>query len=280
MPMDSSWTRRWFLRSVAGGMASAGVASAQRDSPAGDIRVQGQRATFAVEYPRLLESVVYTFIHRYGWRVTFEEALNVYPGDWVDTPLTLTRFPSGLPTDGRRFYDPGGGFLEFSYDLGPYGQAPEDPAEVLQTAIEAYHRGDFPGRYELVTVGEYFHIVPTARRDEGGVWEPIQSPLDTIVSLDGRGRITEEIMRELAQLMKQNVVGYRLWMPGNPFFHKGNATPPPRIVERFERVKAREVLRSLIAATGKSLIWYLMCEMRQDKSGTKHYLCVLNISLR
>ena len=76
------------------------------------------------------------------------------------------------PTDGRRLYNPSGGFLEFSYDLGPYGQAPEDPAEVLQTAIEAYHRGDFPGRYELVTVGEYFHIVPTARRDEGGVWEP------------------------------------------------------------------------------------------------------------
>ena len=270
MPMDSSWTRRWFLRSVAGGMASAGVASAQR----GDIRVQGQRATFSFDGGRSLESVAYTFIHRYSWRVTFEEAPNVYPGDWLDVTFTRNKRP---PTDGRRLYNPSGGFLEFSYDLGPYGQAPEDPAEVLQTAIEAYHRGGFPGRYELVTVGEYFHIVPTARRDEGGVWEPIQSPLDTIVSLDGRGRITEEIMRELAQLMKQNVVGYRLWMPGNPFFHKGNATPPPRIVERFERVKAREVLRSLIAATGKSLIWYLMCGMRQDKSGTKRYSCALSL---
>ena len=136
---------------------------------------------------------------QYGYRflksretTKMQRKMNAYPGDWVDTPLTLTRFPSGLPTDGRRFYNPSGGFLEFFYDLGPYGQAPEDPAEVLQTAIEAYHRGGFPGRYELVTVGEYFHIVPTARRDEGGVWEPIQSPLDTIVSLDGRGRITEK----------------------------------------------------------------------------------------
>ena len=276
MPMDSSWTRRWFLRSVAGGMASAGVASAQRDSPAGDIRVQGQRATFAVEYPRLLESVVYTFIHRYGWRVTFEEAPNVYPGDWVDTPLTLTRFPSGLPTDGRRFYDPGGGFLEFSYDLGPYGQAPEDPAEVLQTAIEAYHRGDFPGRYELVTVGEYFHIVPTARRDEDEEWEPIQSPLDTVVTLEGRNRLPDEVLTELRQRMTE-AAGHEI-LEGILPLSRGNLQP--RIVERFEGMKAREVLRSLIATTGSRHLWALLCGVRQDKSGTKRYRCVLNISLR
>ncbi len=272
--MDRFWTRRWFLCSVAGGMAGGRLASAQRDSPAGDIRVQGRRSTFSVDYPRLFESVAYTFIHRYGWRVTFEEAPNVYSGDFVD--VTLTR-PKRPPTDGRRLYNPLGGYLEFSYDLGPDGQAPEDPAAVLQTAIEAYHRGGFPGRYELVTVGEYFHIVPTARRDEDGEWEPIQSPLDTVVTLDGLGRSPDEIMRELAQLMKRNVVGYRLWTVGGPLIHRGNAVPPPRIVERFERVKAREVLRSLIAATGKSLIWYLMCGMRQDKSGTKRYSCALSL---
>ena len=148
---------------------------------------------------------------------------------------------------------------------------------MLQTALDAYHRGGFPGRYELRTAGEYFHIVPTARRDEDGEGEPFQSPLDTIVTLDGRGRSPDEIMRELAQLMKRNVVGYRLWTFGGPLIHRGNAVPPPRIVERFERVKAREVLRSLIAATGKSLIWYLMCGMRQDKFGTKRYGCYLSL---
>lgn len=271
--MNSVWTRRWFLCSVAGGMAGASVSSAQRDSPAGDIRVQGQRATFAVEYPRLLESVADTFIHRYGWRVTFEEALNVYSGDWVDTPLTLTRFPAGLPTDGRRFYDPRGGYLEFSYDLGADGQPPEDPAAVLQTAIEAYHRGGFPSRYELRTAGEYFHIVPTARRDEEGRWESFQSPLDTTVTLAGRNRLPDEVLRELRRRMSQ-AAGHEISGGFHPLF-KGN--PQPRIVDRFERVKAREVLRSLIAATGKPRIWYLMCGMRQDKSGTKRYGCALNL---
>ena len=51
---------------------------------------------------------------------------------------------------------------------------------------------------------------------------------------------------------------------------------PRRIfVERFERVKAREILRSLIAAHGKSRIWYLMCGVRQDESSTKRYSCAL-----
>lgn len=270
MTMNSVWTRRWFLCSVAGGMAGASVASAQRDSPAGDIRVQGQRATFAVEYPRLLESVVYTFIHRYGWRVTFEESLNVYSGDFVDVTLTRPKRPI---TDGRRLYSPLGGYLEFSYDLGPDGRPPEDPAAVLQTALEAYHRGGFPGRYELVTVGEYFHIVPSARRDEGGVWERYQSPLDMIVNLAGRGRLPDEVLRELRRRMSQ-AAGHEI---SGGFSPLSRGDLQPRIVDRFEKIKAREVLRSLIAATGKPRIWYLMCGMHQDKSGTKRYGCALSL---
>ena len=123
--MDRSWTRRWFLRSVAGGLAGSGVFSAQRDSPAGDIRVQGRRATFSVDRGRLLDSVAYTFAQQYGWPITFEEALTVYEGDLVDVTLTRPKRPI---TDGRRLYSPLGGRLEFSYDLGPDARPPENPA--------------------------------------------------------------------------------------------------------------------------------------------------------
>ena len=156
------------------------------------------------------------------------------------------------------------------------GQAPEDPAEVLQTAIEAYHRGGFPGRYELVTVGEYFHIVPTARRDEDEEWEPIQSPLDTVVTLEGRNRLPDEVLTELRQRMTE-AAGHEI-LEGILPLSRGNLQP--RIVERFEGMKAREVLRSLIATTGSRHLWALLCGVRQDKSGTKRYRCVLNISLR
>ena len=270
MTMDSSWTRRWFLCSVAGGMAGGRLASAQ---VRGNIRVQGQRATFCVDRGRLLDSVTYTLAQQYGWPITFEEALNVYPGDFVD--VTFTR-PKRPPKDGRRLYSLRGGRLEFSYDLGPDGWPPEDPAAVLQTALEAYHRGGFPGRYELVTVGEYFHIVPTARRDEDEEWEPIQSPLDTVVTLEGRNRLPDEVLTELRQRMTQ-AAGHEI-LEGILPLSRGNLQP--RIVERFEGMKAREVLRSLIATTGSRHLWALLCGVRQDKSGTKHYRCVLNISLR
>ena len=268
--MDRSWTRRGFLRSVAGGAAGAGAALAQRDSPAGDISVQGRRATFSVDYGRLLESVAYTFIYRYGWRVTFEEALNVYSGDFVDVTLTRPKQPI---TDSRRLYSPLGGYLEFSYDLGPDGRPPEDPAAVLQTALDAYHRGGFPGRYELRTVGEYFHIVPAARRDENGSWEPFQSPLDTVVTLDGRNRLPDEVLTELRRRMSQ-AAGHEIFRGFHPLA-KGDLQP--HIVDRFEGVKAREILRSLIVATGRQLLWALLCGVQQDKFGTKKYRCVLNI---
>lgn len=274
MTRDRSWTRRCFLRSVAGGMAGARLALAQ---VRGDIHIQGQRATFSVESGRLLESVAYTFARQYGWPITFEEALTVYEGDLVDVTLTRPKRPI---TDGRRLYSLRGGRLEFSYDLGPDGRPPEDPAAVLQTALDAYHRGGFPGRYELRTVGEYFHIVPTARRDEGGNWEPFQSPLDTVVTLDGHGHLPDKVLTELRQRMGQ-AAGHEI-SPGFyaliPLEMRHPESRRLRIVERFERVKAREVLRSLIATAGRRCLWALLCGVRQDKHGMKKYGCVLNLS--
>ena len=267
--MDRPWTRRWFLRSAAGGMACGRLTSAQ---VRGDIHIQSQRATFSVARGRLLDSVAYTFAQQYGWPITFEEALTVYEGDLVDVTLTRPKRPI---TDGRRLYSLRGGRLEFSYDLGPDGQTPEDPAAVLQTAINAYHRGGFPGRYELRTVGEYFHIVPAARRDENGRWEPFQSPLDTVVTLDGRNRLPDEVLTELRRRMSQ-AAGHDIFRGFHPLA-KGDLQP--HIVDRFEGVKAREILRSLIAATSRQLLWALLCGVQQDKSGTKKYRCVLNIRL-
>ena len=269
MTMDRSWTRRWFLRFVVGGMAGVPLASAQ---VRGDIRVQGQRATFSVDRGRRLHSVAFTLTQQYGWPITFEEALTVYEGDLVDVTLAVAKRP---PTDGRRIYGLRGGRLEFSYDLGPDGQTPEDPAAVLQKALDAYHRGGFPGRYELLTVGNYFHIVPTARRDEEGRWEPYQSPLDTVVTLDGRNRLPNEVVTELRQRMSQ-AAGYEIH--GGFYSLMQPRARPPRIGERFKAVTVREVLRSMIAAAGsRRRLWVLLCGVRRDKSGQKKYRCTLTL---
>jgi len=254
MKMGNISTRRRFFRTMVSGVAGARSAAAQPTSPAGTIRVQGWKATFEVDYGRLLESVAYTFIQTYGWRITFEEAPLVYAGDMVDMTKNFS--------SKRRSYDPRGGHLEFSYELGPGGRAPAEPAAVLRTAIEAYHRGGFPGRYKLLTVGEYLHIVPTATRNESGAWEAVQSPLDAVVSVDGGGRFPSSILADLVQAV-QRASRYRILIGFEPF---SNGIQP-RIEGRFERTKAREILRSLIQATRKPRIWYLMSDPGRRRYG-------------
>ena len=124
---------------------------------------------------------------------------------------------------------------------------------MLRTAIEAYHRGGFPGRYKLLTVGEYLHIVPTATRDERGVWVPAESPLETVVSIEGGGRFPDPVVTELLQKVSR-ASGYRVVIGRAPFTYGIQ----PRIADRFQQVKARAVLRRIIGATGKQRIWYMM----------------------
>ncbi|HXG32977.1 MAG TPA: hypothetical protein VNJ11_06410, partial [Bryobacteraceae bacterium] len=172
-------TRRGFCRIMPALAAGSPLARSQVTSPAGNISVAGSVATFWADYVRPLQSVAHTFVERYRWLVTFEEAPLIYPGDYVDVTLN--------PAAGGRALAPRGGYLQFSFDVGPEGE-PADPGLVLRTALEAYHRAGFPGRYELRAEEGYFHIVPTARADVTGVLRAVRSPLDATVTLEGGGR--------------------------------------------------------------------------------------------
>lgn len=236
--------RRFLLVPVAMAVGCSRV-RADRTSPAGTIDVSGLIATFSVDYPRPLESVVYTFVQEYGWLITFEEAPVMYSGDMIDVTVN--------PSVGIRAYNPRGGRLEFSYRLRQAGRPPEDPMPVLKAAIEAHHRAGFPGRYEVVQVGGYFHIVPTAHYNERGVLELVQSPLDALVTVDGGGRPSWPFFNDLVRAVERSS-GYRILIGHNPFYQGDQ----PTIEQRFENVQARTILRALIQAAGKPRRWYLL----------------------
>lgn len=219
---------------------------AQQDSPAGTIEVSGRYATFTVNSARPLQSVVYTFFRAYGWPVTFEEAPISYPGDMVDVTVNFSV--------GIRAYDPRGGRLQFSYRIGEDGKPPSDPLTVLRAAIEAHHKAGLPGRYEVVPAGVYFHIVPVAHHNIQGVLEPVRSPLDALVTVDGGRRSAWPVFNDLIRAVER-VTGYRIGIGNNPFY-RGEQ---PLIEQRFENVQGRAVLRELIHATGKLRPWFLMC---------------------
>ena len=253
---------RLLVGSVAVVVAAAEIAPAQIG---GDISVQGTKATFSVVADRPLYALAHTLIREYKWPVTFEESVTLYPGDWVDVTRDFSI--------GGRSYSHRGGRLEFSYDLGPDGAAPEDPATVLQTALDAHHHAGLPGRYNLVETADYFHIVPTARRDETGRWEPERSALDHLVSLHGRGRTPDAVLRELRRLVSADT-GIEIHGALVPLF---SGYPYPSVLDHFEQVPAREVLRSLIMTSGRERLWHLLCAMRHDGSGTTHHSFFLHL---
>ena len=237
-----SCTRHRLLGSVLVVMASAELASAQIG---GDIRVQGSRATFSVEAGRPLYEVAHALSREYNWPVTFEQSVTVYPGDWID----VTRNSSS----GRRTFNLRGGQFEFDYDLGPGGAEPEDPAVVLRAALDAHHAHHelrLPGRYELVETPEYLHIVPVARKDEAGEWQPERNPLDSLISLDGRGRTPDAVLKELRALISESA-GVEVHGGFHPVF-KGfpepRGTHEPRYSGRGER-ETDLILRGAMART-------------------------------
>lgn len=232
-----------------GAMAAATSATAsafmQSTSPAGEIQVEGTRATFIVDYTRPMESVAYTLIQKYRWRITFEEAPLEYAGDIVDVTKDLSR--------GIRVFNPRGGHLEFSYELGPDGVPPADPRPVLLSAIRAYHNANLPGRYELIVADGFYHILPIARTSANGLLEAVRSPLDALVEIEGGNRHVLLVFQDTLRAI-ESATGFRLRIGFHPFL-RGRQ---PQIGQRFEQVQARLVLRSLIAASGKSRIWYMM----------------------
>lgn len=247
-------TRRAIIGAIAGATAGASTLLAQRSSPAGEITVQGARATFTVDYVRPMESVAYTLIQEYGWRITFEEAPLEYSGDVVDVTKDLSR--------GSRVFNPRGGRLEFSYELAPGGAPPPDPQPVLLSAIRAYHNANLPGRYELIVADGYFHLVPIGRTNAQGISETVHSPLDSTVTVDRNNRFPALVLQDTIRAVEA-ATGYRIMLGQSPF-SRGDQ---PRIQKRFEKVQARSILRALVAATGKPRVWYLMFGIRRRAYG-------------
>lgn len=252
-PVDSTLrkkpTRRAILGGIAAATAGASTSPAQSNSPAGEIIVQGTKAKFTVDYVRPMESVAYTLIQKYGWKITFEEAPLEYAGDIVDVTRDLSR--------GIRVFNPRGGLLEFSYELGPDGDPPADPRLVLLSAINAYHNADLPGRYTLLVADGYFHIVPIERTNAQGVAEAIHSPLNAAVTVDGNNRLPALVLHDTLRAVEA-ATGYRIILGHSPF----SRGQQPGIQQRFENLQARSVLKALIATTKRSRIWYMMFNSR------------------
>lgn len=221
----------------------------QRTSPTGELVTSDRSVKFTVNYPRPLESVTYTLRHKYGVLVTFEEAPLEHFSDIVD--------PNKDSLNEGRTFLPRGGQLEFSFELSENRLGLSDPIRALETAIDAYHQQEYPGRYSLQKSGEYFHIVPRAIKNTQGAMTNVGSPLDAIVTITGEARHPHLILRELTTAVGKSS-GYNVYIAHSPFL-RGSQSPVPC---DCVNMSARAVLRKLLETTGKRATWLMMYDIK------------------
>lgn len=233
------------------------ISQTQRTSPAGEVVASDRNVSFTTDYPRPLESVTYTLRYKYGVLVTFEEAPLEYSSDSVDPQ-------KGSTNEGRTLL-PRGGRLQFSFELSEDLSSPSDPKSTIETAIDAYHREGYPGRYSLQKSGAYFHIIPVARKNTQGVMESVGSPLDTIVTITGEPKHPHLVLRQLATQVGKTS-GYPVYIAHSPFL-RGNEV---QMSCDFVEVPARSVLLQLLERTGKRSAWLMMF----DINNRSYYLSI------
>ncbi len=244
-------TRRTILT---GALFVADGFTQQQTSPAGVITATGSEATFVVDYPRPLESLVYTFVNTYRWQVTFEEAPLEHPVDRID----VTRDPAAK----SRSFRPRGGPFSFRYDLGPGGSPPASPKVALEAAIAAYNASILPGRYRLAESPPYWHIVPTACTNASGDLVEASSPFDILISQEARERSLQIAFEEMITTIEA-VSGHQILVGFSPF-GRGDQT---MVEEGFLQVSGREVLRRLLGSLGNRYVWYLMKDPGKRRYG-------------
>ncbi len=242
-------SRRAMTSAILGALAGPQVASAQ-GSPEGTITVEDETATFSVDYPRPLESVVFTLNRRYGWLITYEEAPLVYSTDIVD----VTKNEAA----GIRALIPRGGRLQFRYELGSGGAPPQDPVPVVEAALVALRREGLPGRYRVIRDEDRIHIAPTGFLDERGVVRTYESPLDSLVTVEGGGREPGPLLVELVEQVNAEAE-FPIALGRHPFF-RGDQ---PSVLQNFQRVTARSLVRRLGDLSTRPRIWYMLFYIRK-----------------
>jgi hypothetical protein len=201
-------------------------------------------STPVIHDPRPLDKVVDFLEAKYGWRMTYEDPLVLYPGDWVDS---------------ARF-----GSIDMQDVLPPVLSARDDPAVLLQRAIDLHNAGGGAGVFRLLRTGDVFHVIPAKTRDVDGKLVEVTSLLDTPVTIPEQERsvgqtlsaITDAVSLATSVTVKYSSMGFRHDME--------------KVVFGASNEPARSALLRLFDMTGnETATWGLLCSAGERS-------CVLN----
>jgi hypothetical protein len=184
---------------------------------------------------------------QFGKAITYEDAVWRWSGD--------------VETNQR------GGTLPKSLSYVRPADVGEDPGLILASSLAAYHQQTDGPRFAVITSKYGLHIVPTQKRDEGGNWGSVTSPLDAEITVPVQERTaTEHLVAILGQVtsitrisvgfVPTNVSRYGLPDP----FEWGFAADPSRFSWGASGTVARDAILDLLERSATTYSWHLNCD--------------------
>jgi hypothetical protein len=143
--------------------------------------------------------------------------------------------------------------------------ARDDPAVLLQRAIDIYNSSGGVGAFRLLRTGDVFHVIPAKTRDVNGKVVEVTPLLDTPVTIPEEERTVQQTLSVITDAVSSvtpvSVVSGGLYL----------RNPWKKIVFGAQDEPARSALLRLLDTTGnQNNTWALLC-------GAGVRQCTLNI---
>lgn len=211
-------------------------------------RTQSEITIEVVNRPRPVSYAVRQVEKHFGYVVTYEDTDYRFPDDIIDVSKQMKmRPPSAGYFPGMRN---GSIYLRHSPRASTLaGQV----GEVLQEIVARSRRAGNIGAFQVQPAVNGYHVVPVRAKNQKGVDEPYESPLESRITMESRDETAADMLGRLVDVVSQasgQRVGVGL-MPGRLL-----AT---RVKVDARNDKARDVLWRTLQSIHPGLSWQMLC---------------------
>jgi hypothetical protein len=204
--------------------------------------------------PRPLAQALDALREKYGWSVSYEDPRWLFKSDWKEA--------AGTPADSNAPLFPAGGRFAAEFPASLAASAPPASAQTssaeeekaVRLIVEAYNRGDNPGRFELrkSTPGN-LSVVGVAAHDAKGQVSPQKAIFDSLLTLPRSQRSATETIQLLCEKLS-SISGTNVSLGVTP----RNLLDHNQVTVGGAEVAARDLLLEILTLTHGNCYWRLL----------------------
>jgi hypothetical protein len=230
-----------------------------------EIRRVANSITVSANFPRPLAQALTAISEEYAWTIDFEDPPYHSKYDLVDD--TAPEWRAAHPNE-KGVTGIGGGLFETQFqensDTGP---SPAEEQRVLEAIVLDYNRSGNPGRFAVIDEGQRrFAVVGTRVKDDNGNEQPVNSILDTPITVPAQTRDAYQTIRSILE-----VLAAKTHMEIAPGAVPINALLQSKVIVGGQDVPSRVLLQQALSSARLKFYWHLY----YDSDGKTYALNVL-----